>query len=109
MQARRTLLGMTITAGAAAGLILATGAQAATFNAPVVVSSADDSEPGVDVAPDGTLYVNAPVGVAATLPGSPSDIFRSTDGGTTWSKLPASLKANLPGGGDSDIAISAEG
>src|SRR5947199_227027 len=62
MHARRMLLGMTVTAGAVAGLILATGAQAATFNAPVVVSSADDSEPGVDVAPDGTLYVNAPDG-----------------------------------------------
>jgi hypothetical protein len=100
---------MTLTAGAAAGLILATGAHAATFNTPVVVSGADDSEPGVDVAPDGTLYVNAPVGVLATVPGSPSDVFRSSDSGATWSKLPASLKANLPGGGDSDIAISAEG
>jgi hypothetical protein len=113
MRPRRIMLAMSATAGAAltiATLVpLTTGvAYAATFGSPVVVSSADDSEPGVDVAPDGTLYVNAPVGLLATLPGSPSDVFRSSDAGATWSKLPASLKADLPGGGDSDIAISAD-
>jgi hypothetical protein len=113
MRRSRTLLGATVISGAALGLTTLTPftgvAYAATFGAPVVVSSADDSEPGVDVAPDGTLYVNAPVGVLASVPGSPSDVFRSSDGGATWTKLPASLKANLPGGGDSDIAISADG
>src|SRR3954468_4084483 len=84
-------------------------AQAATFGASVLVSDDNVSEPGVDVAPDGTLYVNGPVGVLSNIPGSPSNVYRSSDGGTTWTKLPASLKANLPGGGDSDIAISPDG
>ena len=84
-------------------------AGAATFGAPVVVSGDDASEPGIDIAPDGTVYVNAPVGLLSTLPGSPSNVYRSAHGGATWTKLPASLKANLPGGGDSDIAIAADG
>ncbi|MDQ1686099.1 MAG: hypothetical protein QOC82_2836 [Frankiaceae bacterium] len=110
MRRGRTLLGTTMAVGAAVGVIVTTGvAHAATFNTPVVVSGADDSEPGIDVAPDGTLYVNAPVSLFSTLPGSPSDVFRSSDAGATWTKLPASLKANLPGGGDSDIAISPDG
>lgn len=84
-------------------------ASAATFATPVVVSGDDASEPGIDVAPDGTLYINAPVGVLSNVPGSPSNVYRSDDGGASWTKLPAGLKANLPGGGDSDIAISPNG
>ena len=104
-------LALTTAAGALVGLSpLATGvAHAATFGSPVVVSGDNASEPGIDVAPDGTLYINAPVGLLSTIPGSPSDVFRSDDGGASWTKLPASLKANLPGGGDSDIAIAADG
>src|SRR5947207_5389967 len=87
-------------AGSAAALtpIAAGVAAAATFSAPVVVSGDDASEPGIDVAPDGTLYVNAPVGVLSSVPGSPSNVYRSDDGGGTWAKLPSGLKANLPGG-----------
>src|SRR4051794_29499235 len=84
-------------------------AHAATFGASVLVSGDNVSEPGIDVAPDGTLYVNAPVGVLSNIPGSPSEVYRSGDGGGSWTTLPQSLKANLPGGGDSDIAISADG
>src|SRR4051795_3868544 len=84
-------------------------AGAAAFGAPVVVSGDNASEPGIDVAPDGTVYVNAPVGVLSNIPGSPSNVYRSSDGGVTWTRLPASLKANQPGGGDSDIAISPNG
>jgi len=115
MLPRRRRLAAAIAAASAAGGLaalspIATGvANAATFGSPVVVSGDDASEPGIDVAPDGTLYINAPVGLLATIPGSPSDVFRSDDGGTTWKKLPASLKASLPGGGDSDIAVSADG
>lgn len=84
-------------------------AHAATFGAPVVVSGDDVSEPGIDVAPDGTLYINAPAGVLSNIPGSPSQVYRSMDGGASWTTLPQGLKANLPGGGDSDIAIAADG
>ena len=110
----RTLI--TISAVGVAALAAATlvpsaqgRAHAATFGTPVVVSGDDVSEPGIDVAPDGTLYVNAPVGVLSNVPGSPSQVYRSTNGGATWTTLPQSLKANLPGGGDSDIAVSKEG
>lgn len=114
LRRRRRLVTAIAAVSAAGGLAalspLATGvAEAATFGSPVVVSGDNASEPGIDVAPDGTIYVNAPVGLLSTIPGSPSDVFRSTDGGTSWTKLPASLKANLPGGGDSDIAIAADG
>src|SRR6266566_9308831 len=39
------------------------------------------------------------------LPGSPSFLFRSDDGGATWTPTPAGARANLPGGGDSDLSI----
>ena len=84
-------------------------AHAATFGTPVVVSGDNVSEPGIDVAPDGTLYVNAPVGVLSNIPGSPSQVYRSSDGGASWTTLPQSLKANLPGGGDSDVTIAPDG
>ena len=113
MHRRRLVSGLVAVGalGALAGLVPfpAGPAGAASFGSPVVVSGDNASEPGIDVAPDGTLYVNAPVGLLSNIPGSPSDVFRSDDGGATWAKLPASLKANLPGGGDSDIAISADG
>src|SRR5438270_3616072 len=63
-------------------------AHAASFGTPVVVSDDDVSEPGLDVAPHGPLYVNAPVGVLSNIPGSPSRVYRSTNGGTTWTTLP---------------------
>jgi len=111
---RRRLVSGLVAVGAAgtfAGLapFPAGPAGAATFAAPVVVSSDNASEPGIDIAPDGTVYVNAIPGIGSSLPGSPSFIYRSSDGGASWTKLPASLKANLPGGGDADIAISADG
>jgi len=84
-------------------------AHAAGFGASVLVSDDNVSEPGVDVAPDGTLYVNGPVGVLSNIPGSPSEVWRSDNGGTSWTKLPASLKANLPGGGDADIVVLPNG
>ena len=77
----------------------------ASFGSPVVVTSANLGEPGIDVARDGTIYINGPTGLLSNLPGSPSDVFRSDDGGTTWNLLPAGLKANFPGGGDSDISL----
>lgn len=78
-------------------------ANAATFNAPVIVSADDVSEPGVEVAPDGTLYVHGPTGVPLS-----SSIWRSDNGGTSWAKTPPLTRLGL-GGGDIDIAIQPNG
>jgi hypothetical protein len=86
-------------------LFLAPGAVAATFGAATVITGDDTGEPGIDVAKDGTIYVNAPSGLLSSLPGSPSFVYRSSDGGSTWTKLPTGLRANFPGGGDSDISL----
>lgn len=70
-----------------------------------VVTGEDTAEPGIDIAYDGTIYVNAPVGFLANLPGSASYLFRSGNGGATWVQTDPGLRANLPGGGDSDVAL----
>jgi len=84
---------------------------AGPFGAPVVVTGIDDGEPGIDVATDGTIYVNAPASFLSNLLGSPSHVFRSDDGGASWTLTdPGPLRGNLSRGGDSDIAIdSADG
>ena len=94
---------------AAALLPSAAPANAAGFGSPVVISSANASEPNIDVAPDGTLYVNAPLGLLSTLPTSPSVVWRSGDAGSTWTQTPFSLRAAGPGGGDSDISVAPDG
>src|SRR5437763_3251259 len=87
------------------GLSIATAARGAGgFGSPVVVSGLDTGEPGIDVASDGTIYVNAPAGLLSNVPGSPSFVFRSDDGGATWTLTPPGARADLPGGGDSDVS-----
>jgi hypothetical protein len=86
-------------------LAAAPAAGAASFGSPVVVTGNDLGEPGIDVAKDGTIYVNAPTGLLSNLPGSASAVFRSTDGGSSWVETPPGMRANLPGGGDSDISL----
>jgi hypothetical protein len=81
---------------------------AGPFIAPVLVGSGA-SEPGIHVAPDGTLYVEGPVGLLSSLPGSASAIWRSDNTGASWVRTPDSLRANLPGGGDSTLSIDAAG
>jgi hypothetical protein len=79
-------------------------AQPEPFRFPVVVTDKDVGEPGIDVAPDGTLYINAPVQLQAGP--APSLLFRSDDCGDDWAiTSPAFLRGNLPGGADSDVAI----
>ena len=78
-------------------------ANAATFHPPVVVSSANISEPGMEIAPDGTLYVHGPNGVPIW-----STIWRSDNGGATWLQTSNLTRAGL-GGGDIDIAIQPNG
>src|SRR5262245_16083329 len=89
-------------------LVIAPAARGAGgFGSPVVVTGLDTGEPGIDVASDGTIYVNAPAGLLSNLPGSPSFVFRSDDGGATWTLTPPGSRTNLPGGGDSDLSIDA--
>jgi hypothetical protein len=87
------------------GALFGAGATTAAGFTTTIVTSEAMSEPGVAVAPDNTIYVDGPEGLLSHLPGSPSPVFRSEDGGTSWTKTPFSLRENLPGGGDSDIAI----
>jgi hypothetical protein len=87
----------------------ATPAGAASFGAAVVVSGDDAGEPSIDVAPNGTIYINAPSALLSSLPGSPSYVYRSADNGATWVKVPADLRALFLGGGDSDVAIDSTG
>src|SRR5436309_8749547 len=100
MKARPSTLALAL------GLMIATAARGAGgFGSPVVVTGLDTGEPGIDVAPDGTIYVNAPAGLLSNLPGSPSFVLRSDDGGATWTLTPPGGRANLPGGGDSDLSV----
>src|SRR3954467_13331273 len=80
-------------------------AAAGPFLAQAPIPGATVTEPGINVGLDGTIYVNGPSGLLSNLPGSPSPVFKSTDGGTTWTTTDPSLRANLPGGGDSNISI----
>src|SRR5947208_12544351 len=81
---------------------------AATFGSPVIITGDDTGEPGIDIAPDGTMYVNAPAGFLSSLAGSASFVSRSTDGGSTWVKTPAGVRGLFPGGGDSDLSLDPE-
>ena len=78
-------------------------ANAATFNTPVVVSPNDVSEPGIEIAPDGTIYVHGPSGIPLW-----STMWRSDTGGNTWTTLLSPTRARL-GGGDIDMAIQPNG
>lgn len=74
------------------------------FSSPVR-SAIAGSEPGIDVAPDGTIFVNAPAGL-----GVQSGLSRSTDGGATFRRIQFPAPYNrLPGGGDSDVAVGPDG
>ncbi len=106
MQTRRRRIAPAI--GAVAVLVgMSTGgigrALAAPTFTPVVIQPSQGlnlGEPGVAVASDGSaIYVDAPPGIDI-----PSDVFKSTNGGTSWVTTPLSMRANLPGGGDSNLA-----
>lgn len=110
MRLRNLVLGSTvITAGLVAALLPGSGAVAATFGTPFLVTDRNVSEPGIDVDQQGRLYVNAPPGIGSTLPFSPSIVWRSDDGGAHWAEKPAGLRGFMPGGGDSDISVAPDG
>lgn len=59
-------------------------------------------EPGVDIASDGTMFTNEPLG----FPGH-SVLYRSTNGGTSYQQITfPSPYSRLPGGGDSDVEVT---
>lgn len=76
-----------------------------SFTQPVVVTGENTAEPGIDIGPDGTLYINAPAGFLSNLPGKASFLFRSEDDGVTWTQMPNGARDLFPGGGDSDVAL----
>jgi len=109
VKARRR--GTAAIAGAVAGLVSVALLPATplaalgSFGTPVAIPGANVGEPGINVAPDGSIYVNGPAGLLSHLPGSASPVFKSTNSGATWTTTNPGLRANLPGGGDSNIAI----
>src|SRR5438270_8621928 len=98
---RISLVGAALLAVASVLAIDGPAGATTTFTTAKVVSSLDASEPGIDVARDGTVYIAAIQG----LPTTPADIWRSSNAGSAWTLLPLSLKANMPGGGDVDVAV----
>lgn len=76
--------------------VLPTGPLGTTALAEVLVADrSGGAEPNLAVAPDGTLYV-----------ANPGELWRSDDGGATWTAVGV---GQLDGGGDGDIAIDAAG
>jgi hypothetical protein len=94
-----------LTVLAVAAAALGVGAGSASAFTTTTVTSEPMSEPGIVVAPDNTIYIDGPEGLLSNLPGSPSPVFRSANGGASWTKTAFGLRANLPGGGDSNVAI----
>lgn len=97
-------LSLVMSAALCGGLAHAT----TSFNPPVNVGPVNGgSEPGVEVAPDGTLYVAAATGlVIGQVPPSVSAIYRSEDGGISWVTTPLGLRQATIGGGDIDLTVA---
>jgi hypothetical protein len=75
-----------------------------TFTAPVR-TPIGGTEPGIDIADDGTVFVNAPAGL-----GIHSGLARSVDGGAHFKALGFPTPyTRFPGGGDSDVALAPGG
>jgi hypothetical protein len=76
-----------------------------TFGKNTYAYTADYGEPGLDIAPNGTVY--------ATTPGDNGAVLaKSTDRGTTWTKLPTARSTATQAalkGGDSDVKVAADG
>lgn len=69
------------------------------FDAPLKVPGSRGFEPGIDIAADGTIFTNEPLG----FPGH-SALYRSTNGGASYTQVTfPSPYSRLPGGGDSDV------
>src|SRR5436305_7820567 len=96
--------------GAGAALALSAAPVAAvsptlTFGPNTFAYTADYGEPGLDIAPNGTIY--------ATTPGDNGAVLaKSTDKGATWTKLPTARSTASQAvlkGGDSDVVVAKDG
>lgn len=75
-----------------------------SFGAPARVG-AEGFEPGIDIGGDGAIFVNSTVGIPVRSP-----VWRSTDGGDSWTRLQIPTPLNrFPGGGDVDVAVGPNG
>ena len=93
---------LVLVAAVGCAVLPASPATAATFGMPVVVTGLNLSEPGIDIdGISGAVYLTAVPGL-----GTPSHVFRSTTGGTTWFPTPAGARAALPGGAAADLTVS---
>ncbi len=77
------------------------GAGASTWTNTRVTTATFPFEPGIDIGPDGTIFVNAPEGLGAhTL------LWRSDNGGASYkAQLLSSPWSRQPGGGDGDVVV----
>ncbi|MGB8651993.1 MAG: sialidase family protein [Mycobacteriales bacterium] len=107
---RRPLLSLLALTGAA-GLALAAPSSAAPAQPRLVFGknsyayTADYGEPGLAIAPDGTVYASTPGDNGAVL-------ARSDDKGRSWVKLPTARSTATQAalkGGDSDVVVARDG
>lgn len=102
----RKLTGAGLLAIALPAMVLSAGtASSPSFGTPMRVPGARGFEQGINVLPDGTLFVDEPAGL-----GSHSNAWRLDPGEPDFKKLvfPAPY-SRLPGGGDSDVALNDDG
>lgn len=107
----RRLMGVVASLALVPALMLSPAAAGPVFGTPQSLPQGNVFEPGVDVgnptpaAPGGMIFVNGPSGIP-----SKSKIWRSTDNGATYQRLPfPSPFQQMPGGGDSDVVIGPSG
>lgn len=99
--ARRSILAASVALLSVALIAGTSGASSPSFDS-VKISGSRGFEPGVDIASDGTMFANEPLG----FPGH-SVLYRSTNGGTSYQQIIfPSPYSRLPGGGDSDVEVA---
>jgi hypothetical protein len=94
----------------AATFLCATSVFAASFGTPVTIAADGGSEPTIDVAADGTIYVTGTTGLCVgCLPPNIGAVYRSDDGGASWRTTPAGTRQVAIGGGDIDLVVAPSG
>lgn len=102
-----TTAGLVSSVSGGAATTCSANCPSSSFNQSQVDTPGAAFEPKVLQSTTGDLFINAPPGLLG-----PSQIFRSKDGGATWTLLPlanvGSMNVTL-GGGDSDLAADSAG